>query len=420
MMSGPDETGRTVLELAQAGRFAEINDLFAPKLRPMVPPQAIEAAWTDELGKHGPITGTGECVTEPAGQGVVLVRIPVRTEDGGFTLLATVAGDTVLVGLRIAAAAAAEPIQPWQPPEYADPASFDEQEVTVGSGELAVPGTLSLPHRYGRRPAVLLLAGSGPHDRDETIGRNKPFRDLAWGLAGRGVVVLRHDKVTYAHPEKLGREFTLADEYLPSAAAAIALLRADRAVDANRIFLIGHSLGGTIAPRVAAAEPAVAGLVLLAGGAQPMHRAAVRQVRYLATLESGASDPLIAALTRQAEAVDSPDLSTATPDTDLPFGTPAAYWLDVRGYDPVATAATVHRPFLILQGGRDYQVTVADDLALWQAGLGDRADVTIRVHDADNHLFCTGEGPPNPAEYEPAQHMDPAVVAGIADWVLAQ
>jgi hypothetical protein len=151
-----------------------------------------------------------------------------------------------------------------------------------------------------------------------------------------------------------------------------------------------------------------------------MHWAAVRQVRYLASLKpatAAASEPAIAAMTRQAEKVDSPDLSPATPDSELPFGVPAPYWLDLRGYDPAAAAAALGKPILILQGGRDYQATVAEDLAGWKAGLADRPDVTIRVYDADNHLFIPGSGPSSPAEYESAQHVDPAVITDIAVWL---
>ena len=122
-------------------------------------------------------------------------------------------------------------------------------------------------------------------------------------------------------------------------------------------------------------------------------------------------------MTRQANLIDSPGLSPSTPDSKLPFGVPAAYWLDLRGYDPAAVAATLGKPMLIAQGGRDYQVTVADDLARWEAALAGRPDVTIRVYNADNHLFFRGTGKPDPAEYEPAQHVDPAVVADIADWL---
>lgn len=306
---------------------------------------------------------------------------------------------------------------------YADVHRFDEQDVTAGSGPLALPGTLSLPQERGAGPAVVLLAGSGPLDRDETIGRNKPLKHLAWGLACRGVAVLRFDKVTYAHPAEVVKawDFTVADQCVPAAVAAAGLLTQHPAVDRERIFLLGHSLGGTVAPRVAAAEPLIAGLVILAGGAQPLHWAAVRQVRYLASLHPGmaaASQPAVEVLTRQAELIDSPGLSPATPASELPFGTPAPYWLDLRAYDPVAAAAALGRPILILQGGRDYQVTEADDLARWRAGLGHRRDVTIRVHASDNHLLFPGAGPSSPAEYEAAQHVDPEVVADIAGWLL--
>ena len=422
MTTAPTATGLTVLDMAQAGRFAEIRELFAPPLRAMVPPEALQAAWAAEIGRRGPVTSIGAPVSDQAAPGVTVVRIPVTFERGELTVVVSVTGDGWLAGIQLAPASAAEPAGPWEPPPYADPGKFEEQDVTLGSGPLAVPGTLSLPRQGGPLPAVVLLSGSGPNDRDETVGQNKPFKDLAWGLASRGVAALRFEKVTYAHGKEVvqDRGFTVADEYLPQAVAAIHLLQEHPAVDAGRVFLAGHSLGGTVAPRVAAAEPSVAGLVIMAGGTQPMHWAAVRQVRYIASLNpetAAASEPTVEALSRQAKTVDSPDLSPSTPDSDLPFGVPAPYWLDLRGYHPAATAAGLDKPILIIQGGRDYQVTIADDLGAWKAALDGRPGVTIRVYDADNHLFVPGSGPSGPAEYETPQHMDPAVVAEIADWL---
>jgi hypothetical protein len=408
--------------MARAGRFGEIREMFAPQLRELVTPGALEAAWAAELSRHGQVVSAGEPAAEPGSAGTADVKVPVTFEHGELTLVVSVTGAGWLTGIQLLPASAAQPTQPWQPPAYADPGEFTDTDVTLGAGPVAVPGTLSLPHQPRPVPAAVLLAGSGPEDRDETIGRNKPLKDLAWGLASRGVAVLRFDKVTYARAKELGRarDFTVSDEYLPQALAAIGLLRQHPAVDAGRVFVAGHSLGGTVAPRVAAAEPSVAGLVILAGGTQPLHWAAVRQFRYLASLDpaaAAAAQPTIDAITRQANVVDSPGLSPATPDSELPFGTPAAYWLDLRGYDPAAAAAALGKPMLIVQGGRDYQATVAEDLAGWRAALDGHADVTIRVYEPDNHLFFPGTGPSQPAEYEPAQHMDPAVVADIASWL---
>jgi dienelactone hydrolase len=422
MPTGPVPTGMAVLDMARAGRFAEIRDMYAPQLRAMVTAETLQAAWTVELGRHGPVASVGAPTSEPAGPGMAVVKIPVTFERGQLTVVVSVADAGWLTGIQLAPASAAQPTEPWQPPAYADPTTFDEQDVTVGTGPLAVPATLTLPRQPGPRPAIVLLAGSGPLDRDETIGRNKPFKDLAWGLASRGVAVLRFDKVTYAHHGQVTTAGggTVADEYVHHALAAVHLLRQHPAVDHARVFVLGHSMGGTVAPRVAAAEPAVAGLVILAGGTQPLHWAAVRQVQYLASLNpdtAAASQPAIETLTRQARTVDSPDLSLTTPASELPFGVPASYWLDLRGYNPATVAATLDKPILILQGGRDYQTTVADDLTRWKAGLAHRPELAIRVYDPDNHMFFPGTGPPRPAEYEPAQHMDPAVVADIANWL---
>ncbi|MGH3417374.1 MAG: alpha/beta hydrolase family protein [Actinocrinis sp.] len=269
---------------------------------------------------------------------------------------------------------------------------------------------------------MVLLAGGGPFDRDESSGRNKPLKDLAWGLASRGAVVLRFDKITHAHPDHIVNNpgFTMADEYLPHAIAAVRLLARHAAVDADRIFVLGHSMGGRVAPRVAAAEPAVAGLIILAGDTQPIQWSAVRVMRHLASLTldtAAASQALIEELTKQARLIDSDDLTASTAPDALPLGLTASYWLDARDYDPVAVATGLNKPMLILQGGRDYQVTVADDLAAWRTGLAHRPDVSIRIYDDDDHLFFSGARPSTPSGYEPAQHVDPVVIADIADWL---
>jgi uncharacterized protein len=228
-----------VIEMARQGQFAAISERFPPSLRPLVPPDALRAAWDAEIAKHGPVSELGTPVTEPAGPGMVLVKVPVIFERGTQTVAVALAGEqgeegeeggeSWITGIQLLPASAAAPAAPWAPPPYADPDAFTEHDVTVGDGPLAVPGTLSIPRRAGRAPVpgVVLLAGSGPNDQDETIGRNKPLKDLAWGLATAGVATARFEKVTRAHPDLVAGNprFTLTDEYVPHAVAAVGLLR---------------------------------------------------------------------------------------------------------------------------------------------------------------------------------------------------
>ncbi len=414
MEKGPLAIAASVIEMLRHERFSDIEELFAPQLRAAVSAATIRTAWTAEAAQTGPVVAVGIPVSEPFGDGLVRVSTPVTGERGGLTVVVSVDGAGRLNGFRLAPADTAA----WTPPKYAAPRRFTEREVTVGSGPLAVPGTLTRPRGRGARPAVVLLA-SGPADRDLTTGPNKPFKDLAWGLASRGVAALRFDKVGHAHGRAAVEPgFTMAEEYLPHAAAAVRLRQQEPGIDPARVFVLGHSGGGKAAPRVAAAEPSVAGVVILAGDTVPLSQSAVRVARYLAALDPGpGAAAAVEAITRQAARVESADLSPATPAADLLFGWPAAYWLDLREYDQVAVAAALDRPMLLLQGRRDYQVTVDDDLARWQAGLAHRPDVAIRIYDADDHLFFAGVGASTPADYQVPRHVDAAVIADIADWL---
>jgi pimeloyl-ACP methyl ester carboxylesterase len=171
-----------------------------------------------------------------------------------------------IAGLNMRPATA--PPVPYAPPSYADRAAYTESDVTVGSDEWALPGTLTLPKGDGPFPALVLIHGSGPNDRDETIGPQKPFADLAAGLASRGVAVLRFDKRTKVYGAKMAKaDITVKDEVIDDAIAAVGTLRSNPHVERNRVFVLGHSLGGMLIPRIAAAEPSAAGFVVVAGAA---------------------------------------------------------------------------------------------------------------------------------------------------------
>jgi dienelactone hydrolase len=269
---------------------------------------------------------------------------------------------------------------------------------------------------------VVLVHGSGPQDRDESIGPNKPFRDLAWGLSSRGIAVLRYEKRTRAHPadmQKIVDHLTVKEETIDDALAAVELLRHRREVDAKALFVLGHSLGGSVAPRIGKADGRIAGLIVMAGSTRPLEDLIVEQTRFILSRDGELSEDdkaRIKTLETQATRVKDPSLAPGTPASDLPLGVHAAYWLDLRKNDPSAVASTIQQPMLILQGEADYQVTMKD-LARWRQGLEREKRVTIKTYAKLNHLFMAGEGPIGPAQYEKPGHMDEKVVVDIAAWI---
>lgn len=305
----------------------------------------------------------------------------------------------------------------YKPPGYAKPDSFQEKEVTVGAGDWVLPGTVTIPVGKGPFPAVVLVHGSGPNDRDETLYANKPFRDLAWGLATKGIAVLRYEKRTKAHAANIAalKDVTVKEETVDDALAAVSLLRKTTGIDAKKIFVLGHSLGGMLVPRIGKLDPSIAGFIVMAGSTRPLEELMVEQVTYIFSLDGTVSEEekeQLDQIKAQAHKVKDPKLSA----TERLFGVPAKYWLDLRGYDPAEAARDLKQPMLILQGERDYQVTMAD-FERWRKSLSARKDVEFKTYPKLNHLFMEGEGKSTPSEYPRTGNVARYVLDDIAAWV---
>jgi len=304
------------------------------------------------------------------------------------------------------------------------PKTVRETEVEIGEGEWALPGTLAMPTTgAGPWPAVVLVHGSGPQDRDETVGMNKPFRDLAWGLAAKGVAVLRYEKATKAFPKRFlaMRGMTVKEETIDDAIKAVERLHKASGIDPNRVFVAGHSLGGMVAPRIGAADSKIAGLIILAGSTRPLEEIIVRQTRYLLSLDGGfssADQKRFSEVETEMNKVRSLTSADSNSTTTI-FGAPPSYWLDLRQYDAPAVAANLKQRILILQGGRDYQATAAD-FEGWKKELSSRPNVTFKLYPNLNHLFMTGEGKSAPAEYDQPGRVADEVINDIADWILRE
>jgi dienelactone hydrolase len=279
--------------------------------------------------------------------------------------------------------------------------------VTIGSDQWKLPGTLTLPSGDGPFAAVVLVHGSGPSDRDNTKGASKIFRDLAEGLASRGIAVLRYEKRTQLY--RSAKPATVDEETVTDAARAIALLRTQKEIDGRRIYVLGHGLGGYVAPRIAEEDGKLAGIILFAANARPIEDVVLDQAQYLNVPAKDMEG--IRAAVKRVKALD-------PADSDAPplLGMPVTYLLDLKTYDPVAAARNQTIPILVLQGERDFEANTKD-FALWKSGLGARKDVKFQSYSQLNHLFVAGEGKSSEAEYRKPAHVAPEVIDEIAGWV---
>jgi len=298
---------------------------------------------------------------------------------------------------------------PYETPSYSHPDSFSEREISLGADPWKLPGTLTVPNGKGPWPGVVLVHGSGPNDRDESVGGVRVFRDLAEGLATRGIAVLRYDKRTKIYPQSAADPaFTMTRETADDAVLAAALLRKQDGIDARHVFVLGHSQGGYMMPRIMQADPTLAGVIVMAGSVRPLPELIVEQSEYLASL----IDELTPAEQAQLASI------RRDPWVIAP-GVTEKYKADLKGYDPTALAASSAIPMLILQGERDYQVRMKD-FDLWKTGLAHKHNVTLRSYPKLNHLFVAGEGKSTPDEYAKPGHVSPEAIGDIADWIRSE
>lgn len=396
-----------------ADEWTQAEQMVAPALRDRLGASQLETVWGQVRGSFG--EGT---MTRVRGVSALDTMRSVELY-GDFArdtvlLRVVLSPATEVVGFWVGPVPEAEPA-PTPAPAYADESNFREGEVRVGEEPWLLPGTLSIPVGGGRHPAVVLVHGSGPHDRDETVGGTKVFRDLAWGLASRGVAVLRYEKRTKIHGAKMGADVTVESEVIDDALAALELVRAHPAVDPQRVYVAGHSLGAQLAPEIARRDGRVAGAILLAATARPIGVVMEEQLEYLAGLQQNAAPEAQSQLREAIEQVRILNSGEAA-DSQMVMGAPVSYFRDLSARDGVAEALRLDIPILVLQGERDYQVTMTD-FDIWREKLNERRQTTFRSFPALNHLFVAGEGPATPAEYAQPGFVAEDVITTIAEWI---
>jgi uncharacterized protein len=420
-----DTAQQIVTQVAQ-GDFAAVEQRLADSIKPFLSVGALQATWQGLEQQVGAFQKQGQTSAVQTQHGLVqVVTCVFERASLDVNIVLNDAGEIVSLTITPVGTVEQKANATYDPPPYAQPERFQEHEVQIGHGRWVLPGTLSIPQGDGPFTAVLLVHGSGPNDRDETIPPNKPLRDLAWGLATQGIAVLRYDKRTNVYAANLSRSeidaLTVKEEVIDDALEAVAFLRARPELDAQRVFVLGHSLGGYLAPRIGAADPQIRGLIILAGSARPLEDVILDQMTYLLSLSM--PDPVLrqqqlAVIKKQVDLVKDPIRLPTAAASDLPFNVAAPYWLDLNTYQPEKVAQTLKQPMLFLQGESDYQVT-RDDFQIWQDALGGRSDVQFKMYPALSHLFMPIEGgqKATPATYSVAGHVTEEVVNDIGNWI---
>jgi len=399
---------RFVLALSR-GAYREARAGFDEKMLGAMTEEGLADAWRSLVDRVGAFRGVADVRADAPRDGFRPIVVTTRHAKLPIDVRVVFDEKERIAGLWFQPATTE-----WRAPSYVRTGSFVESDVSVRE----LPGTLTLPRSSPPFRAVVLVHGSGPNDRDETLGANKPFRDLAQGLASRGIASIRYDKRTKHAPRSLSGAFDQDDEVTFDARAALGVLAARAEIDPKHLVIVGHSQGASMAPRIARGEPRVAAIVLLAADTRPYDRLVLDQWRYLQAVQG--VEPAAAATKLEEIRVQFREVRAQGDDADVldvaGSKAPRRYWRDLLTHRADEIARELSIPMFIAQGGRDYQVTL-EDFAGFKKALEGRADVTLRVYPHLNHLFVAGDGSSTPEEYSWPGHVDLTVIEDISRFV---
>ena len=303
-----------------------------------------------------------------------------------------------------------------------------QEKIIVGEGtKYPLQGMLVLPEGTGKCPAVVFVHGSGSSNMDEKVMKMTPFKDIAEGLAKRGIASVRYDKRSYAHGPKMIREtITVKEETIEDAILAADLLRRDSRIDPEKIFIVGHSMGAMLSPRIDAEGGNFAGLILMAGSLRKLEDILLYQLE-----EMMESSPKFTRwiLKKQAAKYETLfrglyDLTDEEAKQVKAGGGTTLYYFKEMGEHPASSyLEATNKPILIMQGAMDFQCKADLDFAAYQKLLGNRENVTFRLYDGLNHCFAkalSGNISDSKKEYSVRRDVEPAVIDDIANWIKAQ
>lgn len=405
-----------LLEAIQKDSLQPFNELISEEMMRVMGGQSLSDLWDMFVLQYGEIEEVGLSSIISKFESNIIVEKPIKFAEAAFNFRVTFDTIGMIQGVFLMS-----PGTTYRVPEYVRAEQFLEYKITFGKAPYELEGTLTLPKGKGPFPLVILVHGSGPIDQDASVGANKPFKDIAWGLASNDVAVFRYHKRTFSHMMvmmelKDHEKLTLKEETVDDAVWAIEVLSRHKSIDAKNIWVAGHSLGGMAAPLIAKATgKKVAGIILLAAPARPLPELLIEQLDYMYRISKDSSErnkARFANTIRLAQNAMQPNLPIDFPKDSLPFGVGAAYWRFLQSYNQVATAKLLkNQKVLVLQGATDYQVS-EKDYNIWRNALGEKANGVLYAHI--NHLMMYEEAFSTPDSYKKTSNVWYPVIMDMA------
>lgn len=403
------------VEAITTGKFTLAESYYSPELTEALQAGKLEFVWKGIIRN----TGEFEVVTESKREDredFYSVVSTLKFENVYMDMVMTANKDEKISGLFFRPSDYTGDLE--VKPDYVDETKFIEEEVEFDCKGFTIYGTLTVPKDQRSFPLVIMATGSGPNNRDEKIGSNKPFKNLAQGLGSLGVATLRYDKRTLTHKNLLTKlpNLDIDNEYTEEITAAISFLSTK--YQGRNIYFLGHSMGAFMAPRILKENALLQGAVMLAANARPLEDLILEQTEYIMA-ETGDVNQLSLALIKKgiAEVKKIKKMSTKV-EEPLLLDLSKAYWLSLNKYDLIKEASSLTKPMLVLQGERDYQVTMAD-YNIWKNEFGGNKSWNFQLYPDLNHLFMTGQGKSMPNEYMKPGFVAEKVIKDIARFILS-
>jgi len=390
-----------------AGNFKMAESMYDEAMMTALPLGKTQAIWNQvesQAGKFQSIEG----VNISNVQNYTVFVFTVSFSKALLDVTVTIDQNSKVAGLFF------KPAMPtYSIPSYVNQSKFKVEKVTIGN-DLKVPAEITIPEGKGPFPAVILIPGSGPENMNESIGPNRPFEDIADGLSTNGIIVLRYDKSTYVYPKAFQNgdiPVNLENEYFKDALDGINFLRIQNYV--GKIFVLGHSEGGYLAPAIAKMSGDISGIIMLAAPARNLQDVTIDQLEYLISLSNSATEiSKMKSIIVQLEDVNKHTLK----ESDIVMGAPVSYYYELEKYNPVDILKTLDIPTLIMQGGKDYQVT-EKDFDIFKVAFSKDKNYTFKWYPDLYHLFIQWNGTPSPDEYLVEGHVDVNVIDEISTWI---